>query len=282
VTTNSDGTAGSTTLSVLSDNTGSGSITAGTTDLGPNRVTVVGSTTGTTNIGTVTGSLGSGVVISGPTTTGTVPSGVPVLLNAIGDFPAEVHVSGGTLTIASSVTGGTGSSVNVHTGGTLDVTGATQIASDLKIDGGGTTHTTTVGVTGSVSISGTVTITPPSHDYVPHFDQLTACSGTINFTLSDFDCSAPAPPTKGLLFSSSNINSQFACTINVIGKNGCVVTLTNKWATPQRRLLGANSDCNSATLTNTDASYTLCNSASRATLSYLSIFVALFVTLFFL
>jgi hypothetical protein len=285
VTTASDGTAGETTISVLTDNTGSGSFTADSTDLGPNRVVIIGNTDGSAHLGTVTGTDGSGVVVSGPTTTGSVPTGVPVLLDGRGDFPAEVHVKDGTLTVGSSITGGDGSSVNVHAGGTLDVTGATQIASTLNVNKDGTTHTTTVGVTGDTTISGTVTITPPSHNYVPHFENLVHCDGSITFNLKDFDCSNPAR-ASGLLFTSANINHEFACQVTVTGKNGCTVTLKNTWASPSRRLLGTDADCNTASLTNTDATYNVCgsgkNSASRATLSYISIFVALFVTLFFL
>jgi hypothetical protein len=247
-------------------------------NLDGNALSLVGGVTAT--VGNVVGDRVASFIQSSNATLDSGVINVPIKVLPDGDQPAILNVKGRVET--KEIVGG----------GTVNVTGGSQLKTNetveakLHVDGEVVFGNTTVKGSIDITSNGVLRITPSDPTSVPHLDAFQNCQGIIYFHI-DGSCDASR---KGTLWTSTS-NANFACQIYIVGKNGCTVgplALSSTVLGHARRLLGATSDSGcasgtgSSTVTATGATYQMCgnkNSASSSSLSKITLFVTLFVTL---
>jgi hypothetical protein len=279
IVANADGTPTTATISTQPDATGASTVKIQQLNAGGNSVRVLGD--GDVHIGNTTGGDGATVIVSGPTLSGVIST--PVVIS--GDVKASIDIND-RLTITAAISGGPDAAVNVNRGGDFRAPNAT-VTANLRVDGNVTVGNTTF--KGTVDVTGRILINTTKDQGAPHFELFKSCDATgVIYYRIDQSCKSLGG-SKGTLFTSATLTvANFNCKIVVAAKD-CEITLTTKKTDPlthARRLLGASasspSGCNTADVSQSGANYQLCDSQSGASftsLSYITLFVTLFLTL---
>jgi len=244
---------------------------------------------GTVTIGTTAGSTGD-LICDGATLSGQIDTKLCVCPPTDGVATVKNSCTLKNVTLRGEVLcGPSGTSIKVASGGTTDAQGAITIDPSVVVDGILKISTGTVNGNTTIKTGGTLVV---SKDVIaPYIKNFDACENgaIVAIYIADRTCAdIKSGGASGTLFTSSTVKTDlFKCRVEVRGKDpDCKIDLiVVKRTTGARRLLGTTTaDCGTASVGNGGATYNVCpqqSAASHSSLSYIALFVTLFIALFF-